>query len=405
MSKDLRRVLIFGISALLCVVAVSGIVWHLKKDAAIDISSKVKDGYSVVITGDSLSFNAFEFDSMSPLLPADYAYKNPYGLASWGHMTRDSIYASAKGFRLADIMTIEVSPGIVPYGNVNGPYTAPFNGRLTTFIVPDSSGSITLKGVGGKEPGAARLMFLTGASDFTNIARFDIYSNGLYRRSVSLKGDDRYYRGRYQLNVDGIPVEAGGDVVIKNIVPMSNDGSPAAVQIIGVSLAEPVVHMTGHGMWTSQQVLDDFENMVAQYKPDLLFYQIGANDMALSVPIDSFKAHVESFIQQVRAIKPGADIVLVSTTPSQYFPEKNAFSSGYLEAIKELSDRYNCQFVDLYDVLSGVSHKKWRHDDVHASIKGGQLIYNEVRGKVFPGINLKSGYRPDAKFQVRSSAQ
>ena len=390
-------VVLAGLAGLALVLSVSG--WWYKNSTAPESDFKLEDGYSVVIAGDSLTFNAFEFDSFEPLAPADYAYKNPYGLASWGHMTRDTLYSSADGFRLGDTLSYEVTKGVTPHRNVNGLYGSPFNGRMRTYLVPNKDSVITIKGVGGDHPGVARLMFFTGASDFTNIAKFDIYSNGVYRRTVSLKGDDNFYRGRYQLNVDGIPVDAGGSVVIKNIVPASNDGSPAAVQIVGVSLTQPSVHMTGHGMWTSQQVLDDFDNMVGQYKPDLVFYQIGATDIGLNIPVATFKANLELFVQKVRALKPSAKIVLITATPSKYHPNRTD-AAGYLNAAQQVSQQYDCKLVDLYELLSGLDPAKWRHDDVHASIEGGQLIYDEIRKKAFPGVKLGSGYKPDARYQV-----
>lgn len=399
MHLRLSRTFFFAMVA--SVIAIGGLYYVLHQGPSRLLKPTENAGdYSVVIGGDFLSFNAFEFDSTAPLLPADYAYKNPYGLASWGHMVRDTFYAAGQDFQLGDSMSYQLTPGITTHSNVNGLYSAPFNGRLTTFMVPDKNGSITIEGIGGRTAGAARLMFFTGASDFTNIARFDIYSDGVFRRSVSLKGDDGFYRGRYQLNVDGIPVSAGGSIVLKNIVPIDGGAPPAALQFIGASLSGPSVHMTGHGGWTSQQVLADFDNMVGQYKPDLVFYQIGANDMALSVPLDTFKANLESFVQQVRALKPSAEIVLVTATPSQYHPAKSEFVNGYLDVAKQVSQEYGCQLIDLYDLLADKNPKTWRYDDVHAKIEGGQMIYDEVRRRVFPGIKIAGGYQPEAMLQV-----
>lgn len=134
------------------VIAIGGLYYVLHQAPSRLLKPTENAGdYSVVIGGDSLSFNAFEFDSTAPLLPADYAYKNPYGLASWGHMVRDTFYAVGQGFLLGDSMSYQLTPGITTHSNVNGLYSAPFNGRLTTFMVPDKNGTITIEGIGGAD--------------------------------------------------------------------------------------------------------------------------------------------------------------------------------------------------------------------------------------------------------------
>lgn len=394
----MKRVINCSLAVVVCIVLVVFSLFVFWGDSLEHVDDN--RNISVVVTGDSLSFNAFQFDSTAPLLPADYAYKNPYGLASWGHMIRDTLYASGKRFLLSDSLSFKVSEGVTTYKNVNGPYSAPFNGRLRTFMVPNKDCSITIEGVGGNKAGTARLMFFTGASDFANIAQFDIYSDGVYRRSVNLKGDDGFYRGRYQLNIDGIPVSAGGSVVLKNIVPVGGGATPAAVQFIGSSLSASSIYMTGHGGWTSRQVLEDFDNMVGQYKPDLVFYQIGANDMALSVPLDTFKVNIESFIQQVRALKPNSKIVIVSATPSLYHPDESEFVNGYLNVIRQVVEQCNCQFIDLYKLLSNEKPKKWRYDDVHATMMGGKMIFDEVSISVLKGQRGSDQYQADPFNQV-----
>ncbi len=88
MHLRLSRTYFFAIVA--GAIAIGGLYYVLHQASGRLVKPTESAGdYSVVIGGDSLSFNAFEFDSTAPLLPADYAYKNPYGLASWGHMVRD----------------------------------------------------------------------------------------------------------------------------------------------------------------------------------------------------------------------------------------------------------------------------------------------------------------------------
>lgn len=365
-----------------------------------DLTSKITSGYKVVITGDSLPFNAFQFPSSTPLLPADYAYKNPYGLAAWGHMVRDSIYSYGPDFTLAKNAQIITSPGIARNANINNVYTAPFNNQLETFLVYSDQDQIVIR-IDEVHTGAnVRLMFFTGNDAFTNIASFDIYTGGSIRASVDLRGDDNLYTGRYQLNVDNIPMSGDKEVTLTNIKRADGNAGFAAIQIIGYTTNHVDVKMTAHGSWTSAQVLADYENMVGQYDPDLIFYQVGANDMGLAVSPSVFGANVESFIVNSRAAKPNCDIVLVSTTPTDAFPNRWGGSRAYIDQLYRLAVKYQLYFVDLYDVFGTVDPVKWRYDNVHTNIQGGNYVYNHIMGLVFPGLKLNSGYVASSEYQV-----
>ncbi|NNA48625.1 SGNH/GDSL hydrolase family protein [Pseudomonas lactis] len=365
-----------------------------------DLTSKITSGYKVVITGDSLPFNAFQFPSSTPLLPADYAYKNPYGLAAWGHMVRDSIYSSANDFTLAKNAHIITSPGIARSANVNNVYTAPFNNQLETFLVYSDQDQIVIRMDDVYVGASVRLMFFTGNDDFSNIASFDIYTGGAIRASVDLRGDDSLYTGRYQLNVDNVPMSGDKEVTITNIKRADGNSGFAAIQIIGYTTNHVDVKMTAHGSWTSGQVLADYENMVGQHDPDLIFYQIGANDMGLGVSPPVFASNVESFIVNSRASKPNCDIVLVSTTPTDAYPNRWGVSRRYIDQLYRLAVKYQLYFIDLYDVFGTVSPDIWRYDNVHTNIRGGNYVYKHVMDLVFPRMSLNKGYVASSEYQV-----
>lgn len=367
-----------------------------------DLTSKITSGYKVVITGDSLPFNAFQFPSSTPLLPADYAYKNPYGLAAWGHMVRDSIYSSGYDFTLAKNAQIVTSPGIIRHANVNGVYTGPFNNQMETFLVESTLDEIIIRVNDVFESASVRLMFFTGSSAFVNIASFDVYTGGSLRASVDLRGDDAFYTGRYQLNVDDVPMGGDKEITLKNIKRADGGVGAAAVQFIGYTAVQPNVHMTAHGSWTSAQVLNDYENMIGQYDPDLLFLQIGANDMGLGVTATEFKDNVESIIIAVRTSKPKSDIVLVSTTPTDVYPNRWGGARPFIDALYQLAIKHELYFVDLYDVFGTVSPVVWRYDNVHTTISGGNYVYRHIIDLVFPRIKTAAGYTTDAGFQVVS---
>lgn len=368
-----------------------------------DLTSAIRSGLSVLITGDSLSFNAYAFPSAAPLLPAGYAWENPYGLASWGHMIRDSIYASGFDFTLAKDCQILYTSGVTEIPNAGTPYTAPYNNQLRVFSVASNTDEIKIRAnniFNGAT--AVRLMFFTSPTADQPIAKFDIYTAGVLRASVDTQQlpTSTNYRGRFQLNIDNIQMGGDTEIAIRNV--SRSDGLPGAanVQFIGYTTVTPTVRMSGHGGFTSGQILADYETMIGQYDPDLVFCIAGANDIALGVPVATYKANMEQIVKNIRADKPNADIVLLTTTPMDVYPNRFSLAGAYCDALYQVASKFRCYYLNLYDVFERAPTAVWRHDNVHTSIAGGNYIYKAVRELVFPGMKVPNGYITDAQFQV-----
>ncbi|WP_458724802.1 SGNH/GDSL hydrolase family protein [Pseudomonas brenneri] len=122
--------------------------------------------------------------------------------------------------------------------------------------------------------------------------------------------------------------------------------------------------------------------------------------MRLSVTPQEFKDNVEEIIRLTRVIKPNSDIVLVSTTPTDVFPNRWGGARPFIDALYQLSVKYQYYMVDLYDVFGTVDPAKWRYDNVHTTISGGNYVYRHIRNLVFPSIKIADGYFPDSEFQV-----
>lgn len=364
--------------------------------AGIDLSALIQlDERTVVMTGDSLLANAYQF--APGLEPGNYAYKNPYGLQAWGHMLRDSIYASTLPFTFATEAEIEFTKGVSRYPNVNPAYVAPFNGNLETFLVQSAVDEIRIRTNFIAPNSAVRVMFFTGnQTQFPNIAKFDLYADDEFIRTVDLAGNPDFYRGAYQLNIDA--KTGSNSITLKNIRCSNGQAGAAAVQIIGYTAARVNVHMTGHGGWSSGQILDDYQNMVGQYAPDDLFYIVGANDLGLGIPVATTKENIEALIVAVRTAKPAANIVLISTTPMTEFPISGV-AGDQLQMMRELAEKYGGYFVNLYDVLGKMSPAHWRADNVHTTIAGGNYIYQAVRNMVYPSMKTNPSYLARAEYQ------
>jgi hypothetical protein len=158
------------------------------------------------------------------------------------------------------------------------------------------------------------------------------------------------------------------------------------------------VNMTGHGGWTSTQVLADYQNMVGQYAPDLVFYIIGANDLDQRVPVLTTLANIESFIAKTRSAKPHANIVLITTTPMDAFP-KDGVAGELIDGMCDLALEHGCYFVDNYEVFKNIPTALWRVDNVHMTIQGGSFLYKHIRNLVFPSMATAAGYIPHPEYQ------
>lgn len=326
--------------------------------------SAVNKFAKVVITGDSLSINAFGYNAAWGAAGADYATNNPYGLSSWPHLFRD-MWVTSGFFQPIKTSRYYSSGTVANVASTFGLQNIAINQRVLGFrFAPD--GRLNIE---SDYTGAPALLISTQPSGSS--VTFKV--NGVDQTSISTSG---HYKG-YEFKL--IPF-SGNLATITDVVNPS--GGNADLLIYGVVPSSTTIpKLTGKGGYTSSQILAEYNTLVAPYAPDIIFYIIGANDAGLGGPSSSnFVNNIQYFIDNARAVKPDCVIVLISQPASTYVESR---ITPYLEAGKQLAIDNGCTHIDLYTATKNIDPSYWRFDNIHTNTRGDTLWFNILKEKLF----------------------
>lgn len=327
---------------------------------------------SVVITGDSLSFNGVGYPETFAVNYAGYATDQPFGLSSWSYLLRDAIFTATPAYKnIFDIPWLsDASVSGSPFSDLKN---LGLNGKALkwTFaegqslsLYNDYPGTPAL--IVSKAPAASAVKFNIGSVEFNNTSVDGLYQSSEY---MLIPLDNNYY-----------------EITIKNVRNAQTNAPGGSLTVYGITHAGRTwPRITGKGGWTSGQILSEFGTLVAPYSPDVIFYIIGANDIGLGVPVADFKSNVEAFVQQARALKSDSIIVLMSTPPEQSLPYQTI--KPYIAAMKDIAIQYKCSLIDLYEAMRTLNPNYYRFDNIHWKATGDNFVYNYIKEKIIPTLN------------------
>lgn len=327
---------------------------------------------SVIITGDSLSFNGVGYPSDWGVNYAGYATAQPFGLSSWSYLVRDAIFTASPAFKsifelpwlsdstvsasgVADLKNLGMNAKSLKFTFASGQALSLYN---------DYSGTPAI--IIAKAPATSAVKFNIGTAEFNNTS-----TDGLYQSS------------EYML----IPMDNNySEITIKNVRNAVTNAPGGELIVYGITHAGRAwPKITGKGGWTSGQILSEFDMLVTPYSPDIIFYIIGANDVGTGVPVSTFKSNVESFVVQARSIKSDCIIVLMSMPPEQFLPYETI--RPYLSAMKDIAVNYKCTLLDMYEAMRNLNPAYYRFDNIHWKAAGDNFVYNYVKEHVLPTLN------------------
>lgn len=314
----------------------------------------LKKDCSVVITGDSLAYNRYDFIDDSRM----NAYDCPLGMKSWSFLLRDYFIRSTPGWTPASSLKISGTYERLPYiANL------PFENEGTVLDFEKTT-DIFIEGC------PKSLFFIT---DPFKGALFEI--NG---EKIELKGDIGFFEG-YNLQIIDCP-----DGFIRNIQAGSR------IILAGGANSKTDVHLTGSGSKTAEWLLENSQERILKYNPDLCLMIIGANNRRMNDPA-SFKGALKHLIESLKDI--GSEIILISpphstTTDPQvgtdnvYYPNPD-ITKPILDATSNLAERYNLTLMDLFEFFSGTPGAIWRFDNTHFTKKGNLMLFDAIKGALF----------------------
>lgn len=352
-------------------------------------NSLAQDTSSVVITGDSLSFNGFGYPPEIGAMGAAYATQNPFGLSSWAHLVRDSIFTSHPSFSPVEdcclVTSASVSYPFVGEGANSHKHVKNYGiNAKVAFLSFHAGDSATLS---NKYTGFAALIVSLVPSEYA--VTFKV--GGITYNNT---GDQNKYQGYgYMIVPAGV---VNKTVTITEVQPVT-PGAPAELPVYGLgSTGMTVPHLTGKGAWTSGQILNEFDTLVAPYAPSVVYYIIGANDIGVTPP-QTVASNVSSFISRCKSLNPSCHVILLTTPPCSSYSREAAKS--YIRAMRVVADVTDSSIIDLWSALESVPVNEWRFDNIHFTTEGDNYVFDIVRKLTLPTININ----PDRFAPVREA--
>lgn len=367
-----------------------------------DLSNLFNDQRSVVVAGDSLSYNAFDWPVPTNAL---YAYDNSPGLMAWSHMLRDFCHRSDINFIHADNTPFSIEGGAIvtvnPETNTNK-YFYPFNNRLVKMIGHNKTDIVRFVVPCNKDRTNVRLYCVNQASSFTADAgkvdvSFKVYpytAASTFKITIETGGRTDYlelepyfadfgdtFAGTYPILVELSNWRTNGDL----------DPPAQGIGFILSAFGEKFTdfRLTGHGGYSMAQVDAEKTTMITNFAPELLFLICGANDRFAGVTSASFIASLTSVVNATRLANPLSEIIFMTPTHAS----DAMFAPGivlngetieeWLRAVKQAALGLGCRYFDTYDLFAQNDASQWRFDNVHMTKYGNKVLFDALNNRFF----------------------
>jgi lysophospholipase L1-like esterase len=134
---------------------------------------------------------------------------------------------------------------------------------------------------------------------------------------------------------------------------------------------------------TSLNILNDFEQRIARFHPDVVFLMVGTNDAAVknNITVSQFEDNVQQLIDKIRMLHA----VPVLLTPNPIITEKASERQSlvsYVVKVREIAkknnlilvDNWRVWYSDLPDKYSGGIFKELLNDPLHPNGQGHKEI-------------------------------
>ncbi len=331
-----------------------------------NLSGYLENDCTVVITGDSLAYNRYDFVAEQ----RQNAWECPLAMKSWSFLLRDYLISHGRGWVPAREIPIEGEDiSLTPFTEINK--RVPLNEKLPMedhgiSIVTKTQTDIKIKGCPKKI-----LYVVTNSGSGSGFRSKE--------NNFDLTGNKELFNGIYIKSV-------------KNDGILQDVKSNSTINLIGVSDVLTKVFLTGSGSKTAEWLLENIDNRIMKHKPDLCFIIIGANNRRKNNP-QSFRAAFEIIAKKL--LNSGVEVVILTPPHSNtsdpeekddiYNPNPE-ITKPILDAIHEIALMYNLTCINLFELFSGIPSHIWRFDNTHFTKEGNLILYEKIIQNLFGGI-------------------
>lgn len=326
-----------------------------------NLSYLLKKDCSVVITGDSLAYNRYDFVEDSKI----DAWDCPLAMKSWSFLLRDYLITNSMNWIPATELKIESTHiSTTSFKKIN--QRLPYSNQL-----PLENHGLVIQSPEIKIEGCPENLCLITQS--SKGALFE--SDGL---PVDLNGDESLFGG---VHYKWLKTKSGR---LRNI----KEGS--LLYLAGASATKTEVFLTGSGSKTAEWLLENSEKRILRYKPDLCIMIIGANNRRMNNP-ERFKAALYKLIEIIKKID--SEILLISpphsTTSDPPYKDDFIYSCDktttqpIMDVLKKAAFEYKIPYMDLFEFFSGVPSDVWRFDNTHFTKEGNLMLFEAISDEFF----------------------
>ncbi|MBS0044494.1 SGNH/GDSL hydrolase family protein [Shewanella sp. M16] len=359
-----------------------------------------QDGKTVVITGDSLSYNYQDYDTTF----RNHAVDCFSGMKSWSFMLRDAIIKADPSFTFIEDQFItgqidylgEMSE--VRFNAASAKQLLPFSGRVASFrmnvndtIAPAISMSVYNDG----ESDSMYFLQLMHPNNLPDCMSCKVDIDGVEQIStLTNKSADTKFRG-FDIRQIEITVPRDGErheLKFHTFTQASDTPDPAGqmtYNLIGVASKRTEVELTGSGGYSSSQLLAAWPDKVTQYQPDVLICIVGANDPYKGVSVETFKDNIRELNNLTKSSNEGCEILWLSTPYSGEAVVPNAIAQEYVDALRQVADELGDGFVDIVEFFKNIPTDIYRFDNIHFTKEGNQILARYIANLIGLGDQLK----------------
>lgn len=343
-----------------------------------------RDSINTVITGDSISYNRYDYDTE----PRVNAYDCYPGMPSWSFRLRDAIWQNDPDFIYGDELWGEgcLFPGNFSYNKDISPDYMLFGGRTATWRISDKEQDA---GFYIKTDKPRIILYMQKRPAVSCV--FDIYADGrLCAEGVDNNGAGGLYQGFEPFTIP-IALDTDKEEHIIEFKNINKSSETAYITVAAVGALNRNVYLTGQGGTQIKFLTDNFHERIGGFSPDLLIFTSGANDAHHS-DLKTYRAGLASFFERINALNPDMAVIAVFSTDMQNPDAPDSDETPFLnrksleplsQALREVCANNNAFFFDTLRFFDKFPLKEWRFDSVHLNKYGNDLLYKSLSEMLF----------------------
>ena len=341
---------------------------------------------TIVISGDSLSYNYQDYDATSRA-SAQACYP---GMNSWAFMLRDAFIRDDPFFLHGDEVQYQIPELASATLNTEQPqFVSPFNGRIQKFKVVSQASTVDLFYRHFSGHNRIYLWFMKNPLDTG--CSFQIKVNGVNQVSLWNTGGTTTsspFQGR-ELHFIEVPNVSGNGlwnkITLTNFIGTATTphATDRAVYLCGIGSKLTNIKLTGVGSQSSKYFADNVESLITTHSPDLVVFIAGSNDAWAGNPqgvqsVDDYETNVSTIIDAVTTEKSTAQFLLMSPPQTDGSVVPVETMQQYIDRSYLIATNKGVGHLDTAMFFEGTPPSVYRFDSIHFSKIGNDMLARRV---------------------------